>query len=44
MIQYMKELGMELREIKDVFDQRDLNLIEDFLRKKRNRPDSSLLT
>ena len=29
MIQYMKELGMELREIKEVFDKCDLDLIED---------------
>lgn len=28
MIQYMKELGMELHEIKDIFDKCDLNLIE----------------
>ena len=43
MIQYMKELGMELREIKDVFDQRDLNLIEDFLRKKKEQARQQLI-
>ena len=43
MIQYMKELGMELREIKDVFDQCDLNLIEDFLRKKKEQARQQLI-
>ena len=44
MIQYMKELGMELREIKDVFDSVTLILLKTFCARKRNRPDSSLLT
>lgn len=43
MIQYMKELGMELREIKDVFDQCDLNLIEDILRKKKEQARQQLI-
>lgn len=43
MIQYMKELGMELREIKDVFDQCDLNLIEDILRKKKEQTRQQLI-
>ena len=42
-IQYMKELGMELREIKDVFDQCDLNLIEDILRKKKEQTRQQLI-
>ena len=29
MIQYMKELGMELKEIKSILDRKDLDLIED---------------
>ena len=43
MIQYMKELGMELREIKDVFDQCDLNLIQDILRKKKEQTRQQLI-
>lgn len=43
MIQYMKELGMELREIKDVFDQCDLNLIEDILHKKKEQTQQQLI-
>lgn len=43
MIQYMKELGMELREIKDVFDQCDLNLIEGILRKKKEQTRQQLI-
>ncbi len=42
-IQHMKELGMELREIKDVFDQCDLNLIEDILRKKKEQTRQQLI-
>ena len=37
MIQYMKELGMELREIKEVFDKCDLDLIEDILHRKKEQ-------
>lgn len=37
MIQYMKELGMELLEIKDIFDKCDLNLIENILYKKKEQ-------
>ena len=34
MIQYMKELGMELKEIRDVLDSEDLNMIESVLIRK----------
>ena len=37
MIQYMKELGMELREIKEILDKCDLGLIEDILRRKKEQ-------
>lgn len=37
MILYMKELGMELREIKQVFDKQDINLIESVLIRKREQ-------
>lgn len=37
MIQYMKELGMELKEIKELFDKQDINLIEQILRQKKEQ-------
>ena len=37
MIQYMKELGMELKEIKSILDRKDLDLIEDVLMQKREQ-------
>lgn len=37
MIQYMKELGMELREIKEVLDSENLNQIEAMLIRKRQQ-------
>ena len=37
MIQYMKELGMELKEIKEVLDSEDLREIESVLIKKREQ-------
>lgn len=37
MIAYMKELGMSLSEIAEVFQKEDLTLIEDILSKKMNR-------
>ena len=37
MIQYMKELGMELREIKEVLDSEDLNQIEAMLIRKKQQ-------
>ena len=43
MIQYMKELGMELKEIKSILDRKDLDLIEDVLMQKReHRPDCGI--
>ena len=37
MIQYMKELGMELKEIKSILDRKDLDLIEDVLMQKKEQ-------
>lgn len=37
MIQYMKELGMELKEIKKVLDSEDLELIETILKQKQEQ-------
>lgn len=37
MIQYMKELGMELKEIKEVLDAEDLELIETILKRKQEQ-------
>ncbi len=37
MIAYMKELGMSLSEIAEIFQKEDLTLIEDILAKKMNR-------
>lgn len=37
MIQYMKELGIELKEIKSILDRKDLDLIEDVLMQKREQ-------
>ncbi len=37
MIQYMKELGMGLREIREVFEKEDLNAIESILIRKREQ-------
>ncbi|MGN1277839.1 MAG: helix-turn-helix domain-containing protein [Floccifex sp.] len=37
MIQYMKELGMNLKEIKETLDQKDLNLIEAILIRKKEQ-------
>ena len=37
MIQYMKELGMELKEIKELYDKQDINLIEQILRQKKEQ-------
>ncbi len=42
LISYMKELGMSLREIKDVLDQRDNNLIEAILIKKQKAIDDEM--
>lgn len=42
LITYMKELGMSLKEIKEVLDQEDLNLIEAVLIKKRRAIDQEL--
>ncbi len=42
LISYMKELGMSLREIKDVLDQRDYNLIEAILIKKQKAIDDEM--
>lgn len=35
MIQYMKELGMQLQEIREVLDKKDISLIQEILIKKR---------
>ena len=43
MIQYMKELGMELREIKEILDQNDLNQITDILERKKEQTRQELL-
>lgn len=37
MIQYMKELGMELKEIKEILDSEDLELIESILIRKKQQ-------
>ena len=37
MIQYMKELGMELKEIREVLDSEDLRQIESILIRKREQ-------
>ncbi len=44
LITYMKELGMSLKEIKELLDQEDLNLIEAVLIKKRQAIDDELAT
>lgn len=37
MIQYMKELGMELKEVKEILDREDISMIESVLIKKREQ-------
>ncbi len=42
MIQYMKELGMELKEIKKVLDQRNIDMIEDVLNEKKKQTEREM--
>ncbi|MSS01556.1 MerR family transcriptional regulator [Floccifex porci] len=42
MIQYMKELGMNLKEIKETLDQKDLNLIEAILIRKKEQTEKEI--
>jgi len=42
MIQYMKELGMSLKEIRELLDKEDLDLIEEILIRKRRQTDDQI--
>lgn len=42
MIQYMKELGMELKEIKKVLDQKNIDMIEEVLNEKKKQTEREM--